>query len=211
VSDRCISKPFGDFHFDLDLIRTKGWIMRKTEFSTVGRRDFIATSSFWALGTSLVGGDFCAQESATKEPELLEELTAEELELVEGSVMAKDLNNYFEKGYSCAESGLMVALRHLEKPEELVWVAGGFGGGLGRRDLCGFLAAGVMAIGLAAGDLPLDRKEAKQKCRRMVKDYWQTWISMSPLHCWEIREGRTGFKVCRRLGMLASARLETLF
>lgn len=178
----------------------------------MGRRDFIATSSFFALGTSLTGANLLGQETESKTPPvLLEELTPGELELVESSAMAMDLENFFGKGYSCAESGLAVVLRHIEKPEELVWVAGGFGGGLSHGDLCGFLTAGFMACGLVAGDLPIEKKEAKKECRQMVKSYWQWWTSMAPLHCKEIREGRTDFKVCHRLGKLASAELEELF
>jgi hypothetical protein len=185
--------------------------MTKKDFTTMGRRDFIAASSFWALGTSLTGANLLAQEPEPEKPVLLEELTPGELELVESSAMATDLKNFFGKGYSCAESGLAVALRHIEKPEELVWVACGFGGGLYHADLCGFLTAGVMACGLVAGDLAVEQKEAKNQCRQMVKSYWQWWTSMAPLHCKEIREGRTDFKVCHRLGKLASAKLEELF
>jgi hypothetical protein len=184
--------------------------MTKKDFSTMGRRDFIAASSFWALGTSLTGTKLVAQEPQPVKPVLLEELTPDELGIVESSTMAMDFKNLFGKGYSCAESGLMVALNYLEKPEELVWVAGGFGGGLAHGDLCGFLTSGVMACGLVAGDLPVEKKEAKKQCRRMVKSYWQWWTSKAPLHCKEIRAGRTDFKVCRRLGKLASSKMEEL-
>lgn len=42
---------------------------------------------------------------------------------------------------------LLVSLRYLRKPEELVWAASGFGGGLYHKDLCGFLAGRIMALG----------------------------------------------------------------
>jgi hypothetical protein len=185
--------------------------MGKNYRSNMGRRDFIAASSFWALGASLTGAKLLPQDSEPRTtPVLLEELTPEELALVECSAMAMDVENFFGKGYSCAESGLAVALRYLGKPEELVWVAGGFGGGLSHGDLCGFLTAGFMACGLVAGDLPFEKKQAKKQCRQMVKNYWQAWTFMAPLHCKEIREGRTDFKVCHRLGKLASAKLEEL-
>jgi hypothetical protein len=67
-----------------------------------------------------------------------------------------------------------------------------------------------MLIGLATGDLPVERKEAKSRCREMVKSYWQAWTTLAPIHCKEIREGRTDFKVCHRLGRLASAKLEAI-
>lgn len=188
--------------------------MSKIQLPNRSRRDFLATSSFWALGTGLTGTNLFAQDQdgEAKKPVLLQELTPEELELVESSTVAMDLENFFGsgKGYSCAESGLIVGLRYLEKPEELVWVAGGYGGGLGQQDLCGFLTGGFMAIGLAAGDLPLEKKEAKRQCREMTNSYWNAWTSMAPIHCKEIREGQTDFKVCRRLGKLASVELEKI-
>jgi hypothetical protein len=104
----------------------------------------------------------------------------------------------------------VVALRLMKRPEDLVWAAGGFGGGMGHQDLCGFLTAGIMAIGLNTGALKLEKKEARERCSREVREYWDWWTSMAPLHCSDIREGRKDFKVCYRLGRLASAKLENL-
>ena len=56
----------------------------------------------------------------------------------------------------------------------------------------------------------MERKAAKKRCRMMVKQYWQAWSSMAPLHCSEILEGRKGYKVCDRLGRLAAAKLEQI-
>ena len=174
-----------------------------------GRRTFLTQSSLLALGAGFSIDSLIAQTPRKQPPILLKELTPSERELVDGSSMAKDLESCFSS-YSCAESALLVALRFLGKPEELVWAAGGFGGGLGHRDLCGFLTGGVMAIGFQAGSLSVERKEAKKRCRSLVKNYWQVWTSMAPLHCSEILEGREGYAVCNRLGCLASARLERL-
>jgi hypothetical protein len=98
----------------------------------------------------------------------------------------------------------------MKKPEELVWAAGGFGGGMGHQDLCGFLTAGVMAIGLYTGNLGTSKNDAKALCSRKVDAYWTWWESKAPLHCSEIREGHANFKVCHRLGRLAAAELESL-
>jgi hypothetical protein len=105
---------------------------------------------------------------------------------------------------------LAVALRYLKKSEDLIWVAGAFGGGLNNKDLCGFLTAGEMAIGIYSGEQNLERKAAKEICSLKGREFWQWWISEAPLHCAEIREGRTDFKVCRRLGKLAAAKIEAL-
>ncbi len=104
----------------------------------------------------------------------------------------------------------MVSLRLMKKPEELVWVAGGFGGGMQHQDLCGFLTAGFMAIGLHSGTLNIEKKDAKARCSQNVNSYWSWWSSTAPLRCSAIREGRKDFKVCLRLGKLASIKLEEL-
>lgn len=184
--------------------------MSKIDTLSKGRRDFVTVSSLMMLGAGLGEASLFAQSYPSTSPKLLEELTPDEREYVGLSTMAQDLDNFFGKGYSCAESGLAVSLRYLEKPDHLLWVAAGYGGGLGHRDLCGFLTSGVMAIGIAVGSLPVERRVAKKCCRLMVKQFWQAWSSMAPLHCLEIREGRKGYKVCDRLGRLAAAKLERI-
>ncbi len=174
------------------------------------RREFLASSSFMLLAAGYLKAHPHAPQAAPKGADLSEELSRAELETVNRSAMAKDLDNFWGKGYSCAESGLVVALRFIKKPEDLVWAATGFGGGMGHQDLCGFLTAGIMAIGLQAGTLEIDRKEAKNRCSRNVNDYWNWWSSMAPLRCSNIREGHKDFKVCERLGKLASVKLEEL-
>jgi hypothetical protein len=105
---------------------------------------------------------------------------------------------------------MAVAMRYLKKPEDLIWVAAAFGGGLNNKDLCGFLTSGEMAIGIYSGGLKMDRKGAKEICTAKAREFWQWWLSQAPLHCAEILEGRTSKKVCVRLGKLASAKLEEL-
>jgi hypothetical protein len=141
---------------------------------------------------------------------LREELTTLELETVEKSALARDLENYFGKGYSCAESLLMVGLRHLHRPEELVWAAAGFGGGMLHREACGFLTAGIMILGLAAGRLKMERPEAKEWNKQRVNAYWSWWMTQAPVRCADIRKDGTSSKVCRRLGLLAASRIEEL-
>jgi len=190
--------------------------MKKPEILIMPRRKFIASASFLALGGRLFGMSPFSSQPAQAPPELKEELTPEELKTVEQSIMAKDLKNYFGQGYSCAESLFTVSLRFLGKPEELVWIASGFGGGLYHKDLCGFLTSGVMAIGLSSGMLKKERLEAKEHCQQNVKQYWTWWASMAPLHCSEIRKEDTsskedtGYKVCQRLGQLTAVKIEEL-
>jgi hypothetical protein len=184
--------------------------MEKTLGLKLSRRDFIGCASGFMLGNCFL--DFAPLRLYGKLSiqELKEELTPEEQKLVEKSQMAQDLNNYFGKGYSCAESLFMVSLRFLKKPEELVWISAGFGGGIYHKDLCGFLTSVIMAIGLNAGMLEKERKEKKDHVKSLVNQYWKWWTSQAPLHCSEIRKKGTSSKVCRRLGQLAAAKIEEL-
>lgn len=164
----------------------------------------------WLLPGIRAAAAQAAASQAPKGPDLREELTAAEAEIVRKSAMARDLQNFFGNKYSCAESGLAVGLRHLKKPDDLVWLACGFGGGLYQQDLCGFLTAGVMVLGIHAGTLSLERAAARRACIGRVREFWQWWTSEAPIHCREIREGHADLKVCSRLGQLACARLESL-
>jgi hypothetical protein len=184
--------------------------MAITKSIKVQRRAFLTATPLLILGAGVINSSSFSPQSEAKDPGLSEKLSSAEREIVNGSTMSGDMDNFWGKGYSCAETGLMVALRFMKKPEELVWTAGGFGGGMGQGDLCGFLTAGIMAIGLHAGTLKAAKSDVKTVCGQKVKEYWTWWTSMAPLHCSEIREGRQDFGICQRLGKLAAAKLETL-
>jgi hypothetical protein len=180
--------------------------LKNTEWS---RRKFVSSLPCLMLAAGVMA-DPIVSAGNQDISELPEELTAEEKKCVAKSSMAKDISNYFGEGYSCAESLFMVSLRFLKKPEELVWISSGFGGGMYHRDLCGFLTAGIMAIGLSAGTLEAERKEAKDQCGRLVKEFWKWWKTEAPLRCADIRSEGTSSKVCMRLGLLAAAKTEEL-
>ena len=184
--------------------------MTENTAKKVKRRAFLTSAPLLILGAGSLKAFPLASQSAPKGPELSERLSPNELAIVDKSAMSRDMENFWGKGYSCAETGLIVALRFMKKPEELVWAAGGFGGGMGQQDLCGFLTAGIMAIGLHTGTLKVTEKTAKTVCSQKVGGYWKWWASVAPMHCSEIREGHKGFEVCHRLGRLAAAKLEDL-
>jgi hypothetical protein len=191
-------------------VKTKGIAMTREKLSVMPRRKFLSTGSFWLAGFCLPGLSPLWRSASQARPDLPEELTASEVEKVEKSALAKDLENFFGEGYGCAESLLLVSLRHLRLPEKLVWAAAGFGGGMQHREACGFLTAGIMAIGLAAGELKLERPEAKEWSKQRVNAYWSWWTAQAPLRCAEIRKEGTSSKVCGRLGRLAAAKIEEL-
>ncbi len=97
-----------------------------------------------------------------------------------------------------------------ELREELVWAACGFGGGMGKKDLCGLLTGGIMGLGFAFGEKKGERKEVKKLCSRAVDEYWKGWQSQAPLKCENIRTPGTSSKVCVRLGKLAAAEVQHL-
>lgn len=188
----------------------RGGLMKNRGRLAIPRRDFISSVPGILIGAGLLSQPAYSCTDFQEKPELKEELTQEELKWVEQSSMAKDINNYFGEGYSCAESLFIVSLRFLKKPEDLVWTAAGFGGGMYNKDLCGFLTGGIMAIGLASGMLKKERREAKDHCGVQVKEYWKWWQSVSPLRCADIRTEGTSSSVCRRLGQIAAAKTEDL-
>jgi hypothetical protein len=184
--------------------------MRGTQEIKTPRRDFLTSASLLLVGAGCLGQSNLFSQATPRGPDLKEELSPAEIEVANKSIMAKDMDNYWHKGYGCADTGLMVALRFMKKPEDLVWVAGGFVGGMFHQDLCGFLTAGIMAIGLHAGSLKIENKEAKGLLSRKANEYWSWWASTAPIRCRDIREGHKDFNVCHRLGKLSAARLEDL-
>ncbi len=179
----------------------------KPDFYT--RRSFLTVLPAAFVGSSMLE-DISVGSYSSGFQELKAQLSKEEASVVEKSQMARDLPNYFSQGYSCAESILMMSLRFLKLPEENVWAAAGFGGGMGQRDLCGFLTAGFMGIGFAAGGLDLERKEVKSRCGPAFKQFWEWWRTQAPPKCTDILKAGYGSSGCMRLGQLASAKVEEL-
>lgn len=184
--------------------------MKKELIQIPGRREFLSSATFLIAGGCLTGFSPLGASPRQTSQTLPEELTAAESEAVKKSALAGDLEDYFGKGYSCAESLLLAGLRYLHLPEECVWAAAGFGGGMQHKETCGFLTAGIMALGLAAGRLKLERKEAKDWSKKKVDAYWSWWTARAPIRCADIRKEGTSSKVCRRLGLLAAAKVEEL-
>jgi hypothetical protein len=78
---------------------------------------------------------------------------------------------------------LLAALRRFDLPESHLNAAAVFGGGVGKRDLCGFLTGGLMAIGIAAGMRYPDRQQLHTVGRRASNAYWEWWLTRGDLHC----------------------------
>jgi len=173
------------------------------------RRKFIISASGLLSGGALLN-TLSPPAVFSAVQEMKDDFSSEEIKQIKGSLLAQDLKNYFGKGYSCAESILMVSLNHLKEPEDLVWAAAGFGGGIKQKDLCGFLTGGVMALGIAAKKAGKDREESLDWCGVAVKDFWQWWQSKAPLHCEHIRVPGASAARCMNLGLRTAVKIEKL-
>jgi C_GCAxxG_C_C family probable redox protein len=96
-------------------------------------------------------------------------------------VSAEDLaRQLFNSGYNCAESVLLVVsgecgLAFSGGQSLIPRIATGFGGGIARNgNICGALAGGVMAIGLALGrDRP---EESRDPCYRAADRFYNEFV-----------------------------------
>jgi C_GCAxxG_C_C family probable redox protein len=172
------------------------------------RRELLTLPLMAALGAEAYGSK--PTQEASPAAQVPPNPSPDELRIIHDSSMAQDVFKFFWAGYNCAETGLGVSLRFLKKPDDLVWMAAGFGGGLGQKDLCGFLTSGIMAIGLYAGTLNVERKEAVRISAELARSYWSWWPTLAPHHCSDIQQGRACSNVCTRVGCLAMAKLEEL-
>jgi len=87
----------------------------------------------------------------------------------------------------------------------MVCAAAGFGGGMGRRDLCGLLTGGIMTIGFAGGKIHDNRDSMRGYVRAATGEYWSWWESRAPLHCRELRDQYNGtteyLRMCKRVAV----------
>jgi C_GCAxxG_C_C family probable redox protein len=119
----------------------------------------------------------------TQLPGFAGQFSPEEAEAVAGSAMAREIAGLNGKGYPCSEMMLLAALRRFGLSENHLDAAAVFGGGVGKRDLCGFLTGGLMAIGFVVGDRHEDRSKVHQVGRKASNQYWEWWMTRGDLHC----------------------------
>lgn len=134
-----------------------------------------------------------------------EQPSREKIELAEQC--RKEAESYYRSGrYHCAESVLAVVREHFrpDLPEDIVRMAGGFGGGSGAGCLCGAIAAATLGLGLVLKD---DKKRVMHLSRDLHDWFKEKYGSSC---CRTIRQthkgacaaltGEVAGKVC---GMLA--------
>lgn len=83
----------------------------------------------------------------------------------------KDIaEEYFNKGYNCAQSIVAVFWPKININEEIcVKSVAGFGSGMYVGSTCGVVTGAVLMIGLKFGNLNINDKESKKKVVRLVK------------------------------------------
>lgn len=105
--------------------------------------------------------------------------------------MARLTEQHLKEDFWSADAIFLSAIKYLKKPNELVRVATPFGGGMGQKDLCGYLTGGYMAIGLFAGIEKAGDNESRERCNRLAKEYYEWWIKNYPLHCKDINKSKS--------------------
>lgn len=160
--------------------------------SGVSRRNFVSVLPLTVLATSrsLSSGCIgCGAEGPPQGPQVRQipgfsgPFTQAEAAAVAASPMAREMAGLHGKGYPCSEMSLLAALRRFGLPENHLDAASVFGGGVGKRDLCGFLTGGLMAIGIASGAKYADRNQVHRVGRQASNAFWDWWITRGDLHC----------------------------
>jgi hypothetical protein len=154
----------------------------------ISRRRFVSALPLTVLAapSSLSAGrSFGAEERTqqTSPPGFSGPFSEAEETAVAASPMAQEIARLNGQGYPCSEMMLLAALRRFGLPENHLDAAAVFGGGVGKRDLCGLLTGGLMAIGLAAGQKHGDRAQVHQVGRAASNGYWDWWLTRGDLHC----------------------------
>ena len=85
-------------------------------------------------------------------------------------VASETAANFFDAGHNCAEAVLRTFAADWGTPQ-LVRLATGFGGGMGRAgDVCGAMSGAVMAVGARFGRVHPDDDVAKERCYEAVAE-----------------------------------------
>ena len=184
--------------------------------SGLSRRHFLGALPLTVLSApSVVHGLSPAPSQREKrqegpKPGFLGPFSPEEAAAVAASPMAREIAALEGKGFPCSEMMLLAALRRFDLPEGHLDAAAVFGGGVGKRDLCGFLTGGLMAIGFASGQKYTDRQTVHQVGRRASNAYWDWWLSRGDQHCMGYGTDHEGSEEFVRMAQRAALKLEAV-
>jgi hypothetical protein len=156
----------------------------------ISRRNFVSALPLTLLATPSLASPLFGTEDTPRpplqegqRPGFIGPYSEEEAAAVAASPMAQEIATLHGKGYPCSEMILLAGLRCFDLSEDHLDAAAVFGGGAGKRDLCGLLTGGLMAIGFAAGERYEDRGVVHQTGRQASNAYWEWWLSRGDLHC----------------------------
>lgn len=83
--------------------------------------------------------------------------------------------NYFRQGLNCSECVLRTFLDMHDSPlpDEVMALASGFGGGVGRtRNMCGAISGAVMALGVVNGRKnPFEKETPRERAKELTQVY----------------------------------------
>ena len=182
----------------------------------LSRRNFLGALPLTVLSAPAMAHGLCL---GSPQPEMGQEgprpgfvgpFSPEEAAAVAESFMAREIAGLTGKGYPCSEMMLLSALRRFHLPEEHLDAAAVFGGGVGKRDLCGFLTGGLMAIGFAAGEKYQDRRIVHQVGRLASNAYWEWWLSRGDQHCMGYGTDHEDSEEFVRMAQRAALKLEAV-
>jgi len=186
----------------------------------ISRRSFVSAIPLTVLAapTALAacqGGESESEEalpqpilqSQSQGPGFIGPFSEEEAAQVAASPMAAEIAGLNGQGYPCSEMILLAALRRFDLPENHLDAAAVFGGGIGKRSLCGLLTGGLMAIGFAVGTRYQDRSQVHQVGRRASNDLWDWWLTRGDLNCMgpgtEHENSEEFVRMCQRVAVKA--------
>ena len=176
----------------------------------LSRRNFFTKFSCVGFGSYFINFPKINKNSQDKKTGLWHDFSPEEKEMINNSELAKLFANIDYNKWSCAESTLLATLRYVNKPEEYVQTAAGFGGGLDQGDLCGMITGGIMGLGVVAHIYLKDPKEIDQYVEYASAEYWNWWKSMAPVRCDQLTKRYEGAEKYLRMGKRATAKLDEL-
>jgi C_GCAxxG_C_C family probable redox protein len=138
-------------------------------------------------------------------PGFIGPFSEEEAAVVAASPMATEIAGLNGQGYACSEMILLSALRRFDLPENHLDAAAVFGGGIGKRSLCGLLTGGLMAIGFAVGAKHDDPRQVHQVGRAASNTLWDWWLSRGDLNCMgpgtEHEDSEEFLRMCQRVAV----------
>jgi C_GCAxxG_C_C family probable redox protein len=176
----------------------------------LSRRKFLSGFSCLGVGSCFLNLPPIFKYRQDKKTGLWHAFSPEEKEMINNSELAKLFANIDYNKWSCAESTLLATLRYVNKPEEYVQTAAGFGGGLDQGDLCGMITGGIMGLGVVAHKYLKDSKEIKEYVEYASAEYWNWWKSMAPVRCDELKKRYEGAEKYLRMGKRATSKLDEL-